>query len=110
MAREEYQVAVLQNGKPIRKSEFAIGDLLKDRVTGYQGIVMVIAYYSTGCLHYGLCPQTIVETSEGAFRDPAWIWYDESRLELVQPCKVLISLKQRETAGTSGPDAQVGPQ
>jgi heat shock protein HspQ len=58
------------------KSKFQMGESLKEVVTGFEGVVMVISFYFTGCVHYGLLPRKL--SKEGTERD--YQWYDESRL------------------------------
>ena len=90
-----------------RKAKYALGDLLRDKVTGFSGVVMVIALYSTGCLHYGLSPRQPKKNQDGGISDPNWIWYDESRLELVK--ERIVDFEIFGSIPTSGP-FQVGPQ
>lgn len=59
--------------------KYEIGDVLKDKVTGFRGMVLGRTEYATGCKHYGLCPQKL--TKEG--KAPEWEWYDEMRLTKV---------------------------
>lgn len=81
------------------KHKFDNGDRLKDKVTGLEGIVMVIAKYATGCLHYG------IQTSQMKDGEPIdWIWLDESRFELMEKRAVVFNIEQRP----SGP-SPVGP-
>ena len=79
---------------------YNLGDLLKDTVTGMEGIVMVRAEYSTGCHHYGIQQQTLIEGKE-----PDWVWLDQSRLVRVEPKKVYFAIPDRGTSGNfpSGP-------
>ena len=63
------------------KNKYDIGDLLEEKVTGFQGIVMVIATYSTGCIHYGLCSRQKTNL-ESEIKETNWLWFDESRLKL----------------------------
>lgn len=76
------------------------GDILKDKVTGLEGVVMVRAEYSTGCHHYGLQPQVVKEG-----KSPDWDWLDQSRLELVKKGAVKFGVKNKPTSGAfpSGP-------
>ena len=90
----------------MRNPKFEMGDLLQDKVTGFRGTVMVIAWYATGCLHYGMCPQEFGRGSNGNFEDPEWIWYDESRLEILEKYHVDFDMYGE---GASGP-CQIGPQ
>ncbi|MGR3220922.1 MAG: hypothetical protein ACUZ8H_14055 [Candidatus Anammoxibacter sp.] len=59
--------------------KFNMGDRLKDIVSGYEGIVMNIAQYSTGCVHYGLDAQNL---KDGKTCD--WEFFDTSRLVLIE--------------------------
>jgi hypothetical protein len=69
-------------------------DVLKDDVSGYQGVVMGVTFYDTGCIHYGLAPQKV--KSDGTLND--WQWFDESRLTLVKAGNM------RKGKPHSGPD------
>jgi hypothetical protein len=40
----------------MQPTKFRMNDILKDRVSGFQGQVLGISFYSTGCIHYGLAP------------------------------------------------------
>lgn len=62
------------------KAKFQNGDLLQDKITGLVGVVMVVAYYSTGCIHYGIQQRKVNEDGTLA----SWEWLDESRFELVK--------------------------
>ncbi|MEW8200224.1 MAG: hypothetical protein AB2777_21540 [Candidatus Thiodiazotropha endolucinida] len=70
------------------------GDLLKDKVTGLTGVVMVRAEYSTGCHHYGIQPQTTIDGKE-----PDWTWLDQSRLELAEKDAVEFNIPSRTLSG-----------
>lgn len=82
------------------KFKFESGDILRDRITGLQGVVMVKAEYSTGCHHYGIQPR---ETKDG--KEPDWTWLDQSRLDLVEKGAVKFSIPEATTSGPfpSGP-------
>ena len=77
------------------KFKYENGDLLRDKVSGLTGVVMVRAEYSTGCHHYGIQPRTLTKDGE----TKCWNWLDQSQLELVD--KTVISFKVDNTA-TSG--------
>lgn len=89
--------------KNIEKAKFSNGDLLKDAVTGLEGIVMVVAYYSTGCIHYGLQDQIIKK--DGTLND--WAWLDGSRLSLVKKNAVVFDIAPDEIGGPSPKGPQV---
>ena len=80
--------------------KYNLGDELRDKVTGYSGIVMVQAQYSTGCLHYGLASDNL---KDGATQD--WEWFDGSRLELVKENVVSFDVDADKPSGPfpSGP-------
>ena len=72
--------------------KFKLGDILKDVVTGIEGAVMVRAQYSTGCVHYGICPTEVSDN-----KDPDWIWYDETRF--IKTKKKGIVFQERASQG-----------
>jgi len=76
--------------------KFKIGKTLKERVTGFQGVVMAITIYSTGCIHYGLLNPKLNKNGEAS----EWQWFDESRLEKVD--KKIIQFSTKENKPTSG--------
>lgn len=56
--------------------KFELNIEVKDRVTGFKGIILGRTEYSTGCVQYGVCPQKL--KADGSA--PDWVWYDETRL------------------------------
>lgn len=56
--------------------KYELGEVLKDIVTGFEGVAMGRTQYSTGCNHYGLIPQKLTETGI----PNEWVWLDETRL------------------------------
>lgn len=74
--------------------KFENGDKLCDQVTGLEGVVMVRAEYSTGCIHYGLQAQNL---KDGEPRD--WHWLDQSRLYLVESKAVTFKILEGTTSG-----------
>ena len=82
--------------------KFQNGDTLEDIVTGFKGIVMVKAVYSTGCTHYGLSPKV-----SGKGEISSWEWLDQSRLKLIKDIK-RIDFNIIE-GSTSGPEP-CGPE
>lgn len=81
--------------------KFDHGEVLKDKISGYRGVVLGRTDYLTDCVHYGLCQQKI--TKDG---DPdKWKWFDETRLVRVKGAKKFTP-ETRETKRkieTSGP-------
>ena len=79
----------------------ALGDVLKDKVSGLTGVVMVRAEYSSGCVHFGLAPQELKNA------EPIeWHWFDQSRLELVEQSVVTFDVDAEKPGGPapSGPN------
>lgn len=91
-----------------REFKFGVGEVIKDKVTGFEGVVMCQSYYFTGGNHYGLVAQE--KEKDGGV--PDYIWLDESRLVGVSKAKK-VELEPRvgelRAARTSGPH-QHGPQ
>jgi len=77
-----------------------LGDILREKVSGFEGVVMVRAEYSTGCIHYGLLSQKL---KDGNPQD--WHWFDQSRLESVKSKVVTFEIPEGTTSGPfpSGP-------
>lgn len=81
--------------------KFELGEILKDKITGFQGVAMVRAEYWTGCIHYGLSPQAL---KDGQTID--WEWIDETQLVRIEDAEKVLR-ESREP--TSGPHPK-GPQ
>ena len=77
------------------------GDLLKDQVTGLEGVVMVVAFYSTGCTHYGLQSKKLQDGLP-----QKWEWVDQSRLVLVKRGDIKFHIEETRPSGPfpSGPE------
>ena len=72
--------------------KFQMLEIVKDKVSGYQGVVMVRSEFSTGCAHYGVASQSL--TSEGKVKD--WEYFDESRLISVGHLNEIKTKKEKE--------------
>ena len=62
------------------EGKFKLGDVVRDIITGYTGIIVGVTFYLTGCTHYGILNQEL--DKDGNIRD--WVWLDGSKLELVE--------------------------
>ncbi len=82
------------------KFKFEIGATVKDRITGFCGVVMAQSFYFTGCYHYGLLSKKLKKDS-GLPAD--WEWFDQSRLVLVKGVKRIIPSKQSTSPGPNAP-------
>lgn len=82
-------------------SKYGLGDHLREKVTGLEGIVMVVAKYATGCVHVGIQPHGL--DSNGKRRE--WDWIDQSQMELVEKRKVVFDVDENTPGGPcpSGP-------
>jgi len=71
------------------------GDLLKDKITGYEGIVLGVTLYSTGCTHYGLISQKL--SKNNTIGD--WEWFDETRLSIVKEKVIDFNTNNKNLGG-----------
>jgi len=69
--------------------KFNMGDIVKDKISGFKGTVMGQYVYSTGCKHYGLAPLKLGK--DGKIMEQENI--DETRLSLVTPAKPEVKHK-----------------
>lgn len=54
-----------------------LGDKVKDKLTGFEGIVMGRTEYLNGCVSIGILP---IELKDGKPQD--WVWIDEQRVDI----------------------------
>lgn len=81
--------------------KFDQGEVLKDKVTGFTGVVMGRSDYFTDCHHYGLCSQ---ELKDG--KPIEWEWFDDTRLVRVEgKRKVEKELRSKDTPSGPFPNA-----
>ena len=76
--------------------KFELGEILKDKITGFQGVALGRTEYFTECNHYGLQSQ-VLKGGEPV----GWQWFDETRLVCVEGAEKI--LKEPRTP-TSGPE------
>ena len=74
---------------------FELGEVLMDKVTGFQGVAMGRTDYYTDCTHYGLCSRQLKDG-----KPLGWEWFDETRLVRVKYAE-RVAREPREP--TSGP-------
>lgn len=80
-----------------------LGDLAKDRITGFTGIVTGKASYLTGCDRCGLAPQKLKD--DGGVAET--LWFDEPWVEVVEQ-DVIKPVEQRK-ADAGGPSRSIDP-
>lgn len=56
-----------------------LGDVVKDVITDFEGVVTARCSYITGCTHYGVTP---IELKDGRPQD--FVWLDEQRVVFVK--------------------------
>lgn len=61
-----------------KQFKFKNGDQVKEKVTGFSGIITGTCFYLTGCSQY-----LITAKPKDEFSEPTAIWYDEGRLEMI---------------------------
>ena len=79
------------------KTKFKMYDILKDKVSGFEGVALGITFYATGCIHYGLAPTKVKD--DGTVH--VWEWFDETRLKYISHHE---DMEKDDTIPHSGPD------
>lgn len=74
--------------------KFELGEVLRDKITGFEGVAMVRSEYFTDCTHYGLCSQKL---KDGKPID--WEYFDETRLVRVNEAVKIEKEKRSPTSG-----------
>lgn len=59
--------------------KFENGTKVKEKVTGFSGIITGTCFYLTGCNQY-----LVTAKPKDEFSEPKALWYDEGRLEEVE--------------------------
>lgn len=78
--------------------KYELGEVLKDVVTGFEGVAMGRTQYSTDCNHYGLASQKLKDN-----KPIEWQWFDETRL--IRTAKKRIMFQVREPSSGPFPNA-----
>ena len=63
-----------------KKFKYANGDEVEDIITGFKGTITGTCFYLTGCNQY-----LITAKSKDQSKEPTALWYDERRIELLEP-------------------------
>ena len=98
---------VIKGDKMNKKNQVIIGDIVKDRITGFAGVVIGITRWLTGCDTIGIIPQQV--TNEGKY--PEIQWLDTNRVIVIQsgnPCEVMPAVVVNGLPVLGGP--QNSPQ
>lgn len=77
-----------------------LGQKVRDRVHGFEGIATGVVDYLTGCRQYLVVPPV---DKDGKIRDAHWL--DEARLEIVDPNPIVLTQqRQRPALAPAGND------
>ncbi len=79
--------------------KFELHQIVKDKVSGFTGVILGRTEYATGCIQYGVAPQKL--DKDGKVCD--WLWFDESRLK--ETGKSISSLRSIGGPSNSAPEA-----
>lgn len=63
-----------------KEFKFSNGDQVKEKITGFSGTITGTCFYVTGCNQY-----LIAAKPKDEFSEPVSLWYDEARLNLINP-------------------------
>jgi hypothetical protein len=81
-----------------KMSKINLGDRVKDKVSGFTGIVIAESKYLTGCKRFGVRSEKL---KDGQITEPQW--FDEIELDAVKAGVVKIGNVAGPTAGHGGP-------
>lgn len=89
--------------------KFRLGDQVRDRVTGFEGVVTSRTDYLNGCVRYGVSPRKLKD--DGSFIEAVWI--DEPQLTFIDSTDLTVIDRadepaERRAAYAGGP--QPNPQ
>ena len=74
--------------------KFSPGSTVKEKVTGFSGVITGVAFYLTGCNSY-----LVTSRSSNSNEEAKAVWYDEGRLSLIQENTISFSDVQTEENG-----------
>ena len=58
--------------------KFSNGDEVKEKISGFKGVITGTCFYLTGCNQY-----LVTAKPKDEFSEPTALWYDEGRLHLI---------------------------
>ena len=65
-----------------REFKFKNGDEVREKVSGFKGVITGTCFYLTGCNQY------LISAESKENKEPVALWYDEGRIELVENEKI----------------------
>lgn len=78
----------------MKEFKFEFGAKVRDKVTGFEGVVTARCEYMTGCIQYVVVPTVDKDGKEGKST-----WMDEARMELVPVEKEKIAVVKKKDSG-----------
>lgn len=79
-----------------------LGSLVRDRITGFEGVAIGRHEYLTGCNKVTVQPQGL--TKEGKVKESQW--FDEQGLLVVTPASEMASFVDKPDGRTGGPERE----
>lgn len=79
-----------------------LGDICRDRITGFSGVVYGLHQYLTGCNKVSLAPQEL-DVQTGKPKETQW--FDEQQLEVIGHAAGLVD-EPEDTKPVGGPSEQ----
>lgn len=70
------------------------GKRVRDKITGFTGVITARCDYMYGCTQYGVTPEV---DKEGKLKDTAW--FDKGRIEFLDTCAINAQDVQAEKPG-----------
>ena len=80
--------------------KFELGSEVKDKVTGFKGIIKGRSQYLSGCNTYGIQSQKLKEN-----KPQDWIWIDEDYLTLIKNKKITLK-DEKDFIQKGGPNSK----
>lgn len=81
-----------------------LGDRIRERITGFEGICFGKTEYLTGCRHVCISPESCDDKGKPKEAE----WFDENRCEVVVEAAIAVHATGPDT-GTGGPIACLPP-
>ncbi len=78
--------------------KFALGEIVREKIAGFEGVIMSQCNYISGCVQYGVLSRKL--TLEGKTHD--WVYYDENRLTTIGTERIVLDEEQEVADTPSG--------
>lgn len=81
-----------------------LGWKVRDKATGFTGIVSTVGFDLYGCIQGIVVPEVVVDKASGAQKPGEAQWFDLTRLEKVSKKRVMEPIAPREESAPGGYD------